>query len=133
MKHLEQNIRTAIADALNKTFSVEVEPSTIALQPTRKEFAGTFTFVTFPYTKSAGKGPEQIGQAVGEYLQAQVAEVAGFNVVKGFLNIEITDATWLAVFRDLLTGEQTTAPATGQKVVVEYSSPNTNKPLHLGH
>jgi arginyl-tRNA synthetase len=133
MKALENSITRGISQALQQLFSIPVAADQLALSPTRKEFAGTFTFVTFPYTKSAGKGPEQIGQAVGEFLQAQVAEVAGFNVVKGFLNIEITDATWLAVFRDLLTGEKTTAPATGQKVVVEYSSPNTNKPLHLGH
>lgn len=133
MKALENSISRGISQALQELFSIPVDSGQIALSPTRKEFAGTFTFVTFPYTKSAGKGPEQIGQAVGEFLQAHVAEVAGFNVVKGFLNIEITDQTWLAVFRDLLTGKEAVRPATGQKVVVEYSSPNTNKPLHLGH
>jgi arginyl-tRNA synthetase len=132
MKALENSITHGISQALAELFATTVAPGQIALSPTRKEFAGTFTFVTFPYTKSAGKGPEQIGQAVGEYLKNQVAEVAGYNVVKGFLNIEITDQTWLSVFRDLLTGNNAPA-ASGQKVVVEYSSPNTNKPLHLGH
>ncbi|MGV3642352.1 MAG: arginine--tRNA ligase [Adhaeribacter sp.] len=131
MKALENSITSGISQALQELFSVTVAPDQLALSPTRKEFAGTFTFVTFPYTKSAGKGPEQIGQALGEHLQAHLPEVAGFNVVKGFLNIVISDQTWLGVFRHLLAGEST--PATGRKVVVEYSSPNTNKPLHLGH
>ncbi|MGV3505573.1 MAG: arginine--tRNA ligase [Adhaeribacter sp.] len=131
MKALENSITSGISQALQELFSVSVAPDQIALSPTRKEFAGTFTFVTFPYTKSAGKGPEQIGQALGEHLKSRVEEVADFNVVKGFLNIVVTDQTWLGVFRSLLAGENT--PATGRKVVVEYSSPNTNKPLHLGH
>jgi arginyl-tRNA synthetase len=132
MKALENSITRGISQGLQDLFSITAEAAQLALAPTRKEFAGTFTFVTFPYTKSAGKGPEQIGQALGEFLLAQVPEVAGYNVVKGFLNIEITDETWLAVFRQLLAAPPT-APASGQKVVVEYSSPNTNKPLHLGH
>ena len=133
MKALENSITRGISQALQDLFSIPVAASQLALAPTRKEFAGTFTFVTFPYTKSAGKGPEQIGQALGEYLKTHVAEVAGFNVVKGFLNIEITDQTWLSVFRELLSGKEQEALVAKQKVVVEYSSPNTNKPLHLGH
>src|SRR6187551_1049607 len=133
MKQLEQNIRTALAEALNKTFSVEVDPSTIALQPTRKEFAGTFTFVTFPFTKKAGKGPEQIGQALGEYLNENSIEISGFNVVKGFLNLEIAENVWVELFRGMVGNSEKKLPDTGKKIVVEYSSPNTNKPLHLGH
>lgn len=133
MKALEKSITNGISQALAELFSITADDGQIALSPTRKEFAGTFTFVTFPYTKSAGKGPEQIGQAIGAFLQARVAEVAGFNVVKGFLNIEITDQTWIAVFRDLLKEKGEKTPVNKQKVVVEYSSPNTNKPLHLGH
>ena len=105
------------------------------MQPTRKDFAGQFTLVTFPFTKQLGKGPEQIGQAVGEWLLAHAPAVAGFNVVKGFLNLEIADAEWLRVFRQLRQRPADAPVPTGgpQNVVVEYSSPNTNKPLHLGH
>ena len=119
MKALENSITRGISQALQDLFSIPVAASQLALAPTRKEFAGTFTFVTFPYTKSAGKGPEQIGQALGEYLKTHVAEVAGFNVVKGFLNIEITDQTWLSVFRELLSGKEQEALVAKQKVVVE--------------
>ncbi len=133
MKQLEQNLRTAIAEALHKTFSITVEPSTISLQPTRKEFAGTFTFVTFPFTKQAGKGPEQIGQALGEYLKENNQEISGFNVVKGFLNLEIAENVWVDLFWEMAGNSEQKLADTGKKIVVEYSSPNTNKPLHLGH
>src|SRR5688572_17328244 len=133
MKQLELTLRTAIADALHKTFSIEVDQATIALQPTRKEFAGTFTFVTFPFTKQAGKGPEQIGQALGEFLKENAKEILGFNVVKGFLNLEIAENVWVDLFREMVANSEAKLPEIGKKIVVEYSSPNTNKPLHLGH
>ncbi|WP_026462748.1 arginine--tRNA ligase [Adhaeribacter aquaticus] len=133
MKALENHLAQAITGALQNLFSISVPAEQIALQPTRREFAGTFTFVTFPFTKQAGKGPEQIGQALGEYLKSNIAEVADFNVVKGFLNLVISDATWLTIFQDLVSGKSAERTAPAQKVVVEYSSPNTNKPLHLGH
>ncbi|MBK0404628.1 arginine--tRNA ligase [Adhaeribacter sp. BT258] len=133
MKQLEQNIRTALAEALKHTFSIEVDPATIVLQETRKEFAGTFTFVTFPFTKQAGKSPEQIGQALGEYLRDNAREITGFNVVKGFLNLEIGETVWVELFREMVGKTDTKLADTGKKIVVEYSSPNTNKPLHLGH
>src|SRR5687767_11094829 len=125
---LERRIAEAVSNALQALFSVAITPEQVNLQPTRKEFAGTFTFVTFPYTKAAGKAPDQIGNMLGEYLETNVAEIAGFNVVKGFLNLVISDETWLNVFRNLFKAPE---PAENrQKVVVEYSSPNTNKPLH---
>ncbi|WP_181306781.1 arginine--tRNA ligase [Rufibacter sp. XAAS-G3-1] len=135
MKQLETQIAQAISTALLDTFQHTLPADQINLQPTRKEFAGTFTFVTFPLTKALGKGPEQIGQALGEALAQQAPEVAGFNVVKGFLNIEIKDTVWLQQFADQVSGLGADLSKTGpkQKVVVEYSSPNTNKPLHLGH
>ena len=129
---LEKKIAEAVSNALQALFSVTIAPEQVNLQPTRKEFAGTFTFVTFPYTKTAGKGPEQIGNLLGEYLKTNVPEIADFNVVKGFLNLVISDETWLKVFRNLFKARRTGRKAR-QKVVVEYSSPNTNKPLHLGH
>lgn len=135
MKQLEAQIARALSQALQDTFQHAFPAEQINLQPTRKEFAGTFTFVTFPLTKALGKGPEQIGQALGDSLVQNAEQVAGYNVVKGFLNIEIKDAVWLQLFSEQVNSFGADFEKTGQKqkVVVEYSSPNTNKPLHLGH
>ena len=135
MQQLENNLKTALSAALQHVFGAAVPADQLTLQPTRKDFAGQFTLVTFPFTKQLGKSPEQIGQAVGEWLRANEPAVAGFNVVKGFLNLEIADAEWLRVFRQLRERPADAPVPTGgpQNVVVEYSSPNTNKPLHLGH
>ncbi|MFC6999075.1 arginine--tRNA ligase [Rufibacter roseus] len=135
MKQLEAQIAQALSQALQDTFQHAFPAEQINLQPTRKEFAGTFTFVTFPLTKALGKGPEQIGQALGESLVQNAEQVAGYNVVKGFLNIEIKDNVWLQLFSEQVNSFGADFGKTGQKqkVVVEYSSPNTNKPLHLGH
>ncbi|GAA4428510.1 arginine--tRNA ligase [Pontibacter saemangeumensis] len=131
---LQNALSQHISEALQALFSISVDAGQVALQPTRKEFAGSFTFVTFPYTKQAGKGPEQIGQALGEYLKENAAEVRGFNVVKGFLNLEIEETEWLRLFRNLMQdADYGQGEPSGRKVMVEYSSPNTNKPLHLGH
>ncbi len=131
---LQATIATSISQALQALFNITVDAGQIALQPTRKEFAGSFTFVTFPYTKQAGKGPEQIGQALGEYLKEHAAEIKDFNVVKGFLNLEIEQTEWLSIFRELMQdAKYGYGENSGKKVMVEYSSPNTNKPLHLGH
>ncbi|WP_266204507.1 arginine--tRNA ligase [Pontibacter kalidii] len=132
--HLQNAISQSISQALQALFGVTVDASEIALQPTRKEFAGSFTFVTFPYTKQVGKGPEQIGQALGEYLKEHAGEVKNFNVVKGFLNLEVEEREWLRLFRGIMSdADYGHAEPSGRNVMVEYSSPNTNKPLHLGH
>ncbi|WP_216688368.1 arginine--tRNA ligase [Hymenobacter siberiensis] len=135
MQQLENSLKTALQAAAQAVFGVEIPAASLTLQPTRKEFAGSFTLVTFALTKVLGKGPEQIGQALGEWLKAHEPSVSGFNVLKGFLNLEIADAEWLAVFEQLRAQPATASVATDgpQNVVVEYSSPNTNKPLHLGH
>lgn len=135
MTQLAQIIAENISQALQSLYNIPVAPSAIALQPTRKEFAGTFTFVTFPYTKTLGKSPDSIGAEIGNYLTENTAEVVHYNVVKGFLNLEISDVVWADVFRQLATNpDWGFARANSKsKVVVEYSSPNTNKPLHLGH
>jgi len=135
VQQLEQTLKTALGAAIQNVFGTEVPAAQLTLQPTRKDFAGSFTLVTFPFTKTLGKGPEQIGQAVGEWLVANEPTVKGFNVVKGFLNLEIADAEWVKVFEQLRQLPAGSPVATGgpQNVVVEYSSPNTNKPLHLGH
>ncbi|AKD03612.1 arginine--tRNA ligase [Pontibacter korlensis] len=131
---LQTTISQSISQALQAVFGITVDASQIALQPTRKEFAGSFTFVTFPYTKQVGKGPEQIGQALGEYLKENAPEVKDFNVVKGFLNLEVKEAEWLRLFRNIMADPNFGhGEGSGRNVMVEYSSPNTNKPLHLGH
>ncbi|MBO2008213.1 arginine--tRNA ligase [Hymenobacter negativus] len=136
MQQLESSLKTALQTAAQAVFGVEIPAASLTLQPTRKEFAGSFTLVTFPLTKALGKGPEQIGQALGEWLKTHEPRVSGYNVVKGFLNLEIADAEWLALFEQLRQ-QPAAAPVPTEgaprRVVVEYSSPNTNKPLHLGH
>ncbi|AII53134.1 arginine--tRNA ligase [Hymenobacter sp. APR13] len=135
MQQLEQTLKAALGAAIQTVFGTEVPAAQLTLQPTRKEFAGQLTLVTFPFTKTLGKGPEQIGQAVGEWLVANSPLVSGYNVVKGFLNLEIADAEWVKLFTSLYQ-QPAGAPVTTEgprNVVVEYSSPNTNKPLHLGH
>ena len=136
MQQLENSLKTALQTAAQAVFGIEIPAASLTLQPTRKEFAGSFTLVTFALTKVLGKGPEQIGQALGEWLKSHEPRVRGYNVVKGFLNLEIADAEWLVVFEQLRAQPATAPVATEggpRKVVVEYSSPNTNKPLHLGH
>jgi arginyl-tRNA synthetase len=135
VQQLEQNLKTALQAAAQAVFNQEIPAASLVLQPTRKDFAGSFTLVTFPLTKAFGKGPEQIGQALGEWLKANAPAVRGYNVVKGFLNLEIADAEWLKLFAELAQQPAgAPVPFNGPKnVVVEYSSPNTNKPLHLGH
>ena len=135
MQQLEQNLKTALQAAAQAVFNQQIPAASLVLQPTRKDFAGSFTLVTFPLTKAFGKGPEQIGQALGEWLKAHAPAVRGYNVVKGFLNLEIADAEWLKLFTELAQQPAgAPVPFDGpRRVVVEYSSPNTNKPLHLGH
>ena len=104
------------------------------LQETRKEFVGSHTFVTFPYARLSKKSPEETGRVLGEYLVQNKDEVKSFNVVKGFLNIELNDSVWLQIFAEILgTANFGIHPPADKKVLVEFSSPNTNKPLHLGH
>ncbi|SHJ78856.1 arginyl-tRNA synthetase [Reichenbachiella agariperforans] len=128
------DIQKALQSALQDLYSHEVEQSTLGLQPTRKEFAGAYTFVTFPYGKISKKSPQDTAQQIGEYLTEKCPTVSGFNVVKGFLNIEIADQAWLQVLNEAMADEHYgLGEKKEQSVMVEYSSPNTNKPLHLGH
>ena len=126
----------AVAAALKSLYGIEQEAGSIQLQDTRKEFAGDYTLVVFPYVKQARKSPEAVGSEIGEEVKKNLAEVSGYNVVKGFLNFEIADAYWLR-FVGERAGESRFGLLDAGKddipVVVEYSSPNTNKPLHLGH
>jgi arginyl-tRNA synthetase len=127
-------IINATIQAVQQLYNTTISAQDVNLQQTRKEFEGQVTIVTFPYTKFSRKSPEQTGQEIGAYLQENVAEVSGFNIIKGFLNLSIADAYWLALYNDtILKDDFGIAAPNGKKVMVEYSSPNTNKPLHLGH
>ena len=108
----------------------------VQLQKTKKEFEGHLTLVVFPFLKMSKKGPEQTAQEIGEYLKANDPAVAAFNVIKGFLNLTIASATWIELLNEIQADEQyglVKATETSPLVMIEYSSPNTNKPLHLGH
>ncbi|UKJ05827.1 arginine--tRNA ligase [Solitalea lacus] len=121
-------------DAVQTLYNQSITSSDITLQETRKEFAGDVTLVVFPFTRLSKKSPDVTAQEIGEYLKQNVAEIADFNVIKGFLNIVIDDNFWINRYADSSkTANFGFSAANGKKVMVEYSSPNTNKPLHLGH
>ena len=127
-------IVTLTLQAIKKIYGEEILESAVTLQETRKEFEGQVTIVTFPFTRFSKKSPEQTGEAIGEYLVANSDDVEAYNVIKGFLNISLTDSFWLdQLDRQILRKDVGILPRNGRKVMVEYSSPNTNKPLHLGH
>ena len=127
-------IINATIQAVKELYNTTITAQEVNLQQTRKEFEGQVTIVTFPYTKFSRKSPEQTGQEIGAYLQDHVDQVSGYNIIKGFLNILIADAYWLALYnKTIIKDDFGVAAPNGKKVMVEYSSPNTNKPLHLGH
>jgi arginyl-tRNA synthetase len=132
--NLEEQIISTLQQAFKALFDHEVGEKELSLQPTRKEFEGTYTFVVFPFLKLTKLNPEASANKLGEFLQSHCDSVQGFNVIKGFLNISVNETSWLHVFKQLYANPQLgQLPANGKKVMVEYSSPNTNKPLHLGH
>jgi len=127
-------ITQAVVKAVKTLYQNDINPADINLQETRKEFEGQVTLVTFPFTKVSRKSPEQTGNEIGEFLKNEVPEISAFNVIKGFLNISLADSFWLNKFyTEILTDDFANFKPNGKKVMVEYSSPNTNKPLHLGH
>ncbi|MGO1243819.1 MAG: arginine--tRNA ligase [Sphingobacterium sp.] len=120
--------------AVQELYQAELPPDQVSLQETRKEFDGHITIVVFPVTRFSKRSPEQTAKAIGEWLQQKVGQIAGFNVIKGFLNISLSDNYWISLLNEeLLAPSFGQFPANGKKLMVEYSSPNTNKPLHLGH
>ncbi|MEY8021525.1 arginine--tRNA ligase [Muriicola sp. SD30] len=130
---MEQQLVSKVKEAVKELYEVDL-PS-VELQPTRKDFEGDITLVIFPMLRFVKGNPEKIGTAIGDYLLDKVAEVSGFNVIKGFLNLTFSDAYYLREFNTIL-GEENFGIAEEKRegaVMVEYSSPNTNKPLHLGH
>lgn len=127
-------LHQAIIKAFDELFSAQILDNQINLEQTKKEFAGHVTFVVFPFIRFTKKSPEETANLIGEFLKANCNEVADFNVIKGFLNIVLSDDYWLKVFSEEITNSSFgQLPANQEIVMVEYSSPNTNKPLHLGH
>jgi arginyl-tRNA synthetase len=134
MINAQQILLSTVQQALSQIYNLN-NPG-ISFQKTRKEFEGDFTLVTFPYTKETKRSPEQLGQELGEFLLKNNDQVSAFNVVKGFLNISLSNKFWLSYFRsvkDLATIGYKKEKSSGRTIMLEYSSPNTNKPLHLGH
>jgi len=128
----EDILRTEIRNAIAALFNLQADQ--LQIQPTNREFAGSHTLVCFPLTRATKKKPEDIGTAIGEYLVANSSIVSAFNVVKGFLNITLRDNVWVSTLVDIHSNPRYgVLPLNGEELMVEYSSPNTNKPLHLGH
>lgn len=131
---LEPKIQEALGKAFASLYDHDLPSDQISLQPTRKEFEGTYTFVVFPYLKVTKGKPEDSGSQIGGWIKKNTDFIKDFNVVKGFLNLEIEDLSWTETLHEIAMNKgygQLTS--NGQKVMVEFSSPNTNKPLHLGH
>ena len=131
---LQSTLATHVKDAVKKIYDVEIDH--LEFQPTRKDFEGDITLVTFPMLKTLKTNPVKLGEEIGNYLTENVAEVSAFNVVKGFLNIVLSDAYFLNFFSEMKDRKDfgiLPAAEDAKGIMVEYSSPNTNKPLHLGH
>ncbi len=131
----ENIITSATQQACKELFNADINAAQIQLQQTRKEFEGDTTLVVFPLTKISKLGPEATGEAIGNYFVQHVPQVQSFNVVKGFLNITLTTEFWISFMNQCLMQENFgfAQPNTAPHIMVEYASPNTNKPLHLGH
>ena len=133
---IEEQITGAALAAVKELYGTEVPEKMIQLQKTRSDFEGNLTLVTFPLLKTSHKRPEETAQELGEYLKKNCKAVADFNVVKGFLNLVIAQAAWTGLLNDINADEkfgEKRVTADSPLVMIEYSSPNTNKPLHLGH
>jgi arginyl-tRNA synthetase len=129
-----REIKQKFIDAVAQNYNIEVGTDNVNVGITKSDFEGDFTIVTFPFVKQLQKSPEEIGTTLGTYLVENADEVDSFNVVKGFLNLKMSDKFWQDVANSIVsTPKFGYSNATGKKVLVEFSSPNTNKPLHLGH
>ena len=134
--NIEALISKAAGEAVKALYGMDATEKMLQLQKTRSEFEGNLTLVVFPFVKAAKKSPEQTAQEIGEYLQANCAAVEKFNVVKGFLNLSVGDGAWLQLLETIDKDDNfgmKQATEESPLVMIEYSSPNTNKPLHLGH
>jgi arginyl-tRNA synthetase len=132
--NLTQQVKAAVAAAVTQLYAAPTVAEAVQINPTPAEFVGDYTVVVFPFVRAAKKAPDVAAAEIGAHVQEHVPFISGFNVIKGFLNLEISAEWWLDFLEQTNTnpnyGRQ---PRNGRKVMVEYSSPNTNKPLHLGH
>ena len=134
--NIEQKLVSSVIGGLKALYGQDVPAAQVQLQKTKKEFEGHLTLVVFPFLRMSKKGPEQTAQEIGEYLQANEPSVAAFNVIKGFLNLTIASSAWIELLNGIHGDKQygiVAATDNSPLVMIEYSSPNTNKPLHLGH
>ena len=134
--NIEDKLVTSVINGLKALYGQDVPAAQVQLQKTKKEFEGHLTLVVFPFLRMSKKGPEQTAQEIGEYLKANEPSVAAFNVIKGFLNLTIASSAWIELLNNIHADKQygiTAATDHSPLVMIEYSSPNTNKPLHLGH
>ena len=134
--NLEATIQSVVAQSVKTLYNVDVETNQIQIQKTKKEFEGDITVVVFPFVKAARKSPEGAGQEIGEFIVKNNPVVSAFNVIKGFLNLSIDKSYWLETLNTIhanVSFGTSTPTANADTMMIEYSSPNTNKPLHLGH
>ena len=133
---IENKITTAVINALQALYGIIPDTSTVQLQKTKKEFEGHLTLVVFPFLKVSRKNPEATATEIGEYLVKNESAVASYNVIKGFLNLVIASNCWIDQLNDINENDRYGLKDVTEQsplIMVEYSSPNTNKPLHLGH
>jgi len=134
--NLEATIQSVVAQSVKTLYNIDIETSQIQIQKTKKEFEGDITVVVFPFAKAARKSPEGAGAEIGEFIVANNTMVSKFNVIKGFLNLSITPSYWLELLNSINADEHFGIKLPSEDadtMMIEYSSPNTNKPLHLGH
>lgn len=130
----ENFIAAKASEAIKAVYGADVTPETLQVQPTRKEFEGDYTLVVFPLLRITRQSPDATGNALGEWLKANCPEVSAFNSVKGFLNLSLSNLYWKESLESIAANPDFgQLPLTGRRIMVEFSSPNTNKPLHLGH
>ena len=133
---IDSKLQQSVSDSLKKLYNIDVSADSVVLQKTKKEFSGDYTVVVFPYVKQARKSPEMVANELGAAVKEALPEISDFNVIKGFLNFSVDDDYWTS-FSGVIANDDklglTSANPSDAPVVIEYSSPNTNKPLHLGH
>lgn len=130
----ENFIAAKASEAIKAVYGADVTPETLQVQPTRKEFEGDYTLVVFPLLRITRQSPDATGNALGDWLKANCPEVSAFNSVKGFLNLSLSNLYWKESLESIAANPDFgQLPSTGRRIMVEFSSPNTNKPLHLGH
>jgi len=130
---MEKNIRKYIKEALESLYNADIENISVPVEKTKPGIEGDFTVVVFPFVKLSKKSPEDTSKDLGVFIKSRFDDIASYNIIKGFLNIRMSQEYWISRINFLASDKNTGIESTGKKIMVEYSSPNTNKPLHLGH